>query len=108
LLRVDGSPEAGFEQPLYNLVFDRLPINQDMIRLVYAAGSQSGYEGATVFGYIVTNVAGGGLAREDFLDASRIAPGDYTLRVFAEDFFGNQTSRDIPLIITAVTEASAQ
>jgi sugar lactone lactonase YvrE len=108
LLRVDGSPEAGFEQPLYNLVFDRLPINQDMIRLVYAAGSQSGYEGATVFGYIVTNVAGGGLAREDFLDASRIAPGDYTLRVFAEDFFGNQTSRDIPLIVTAVTEASAQ
>jgi sugar lactone lactonase YvrE len=108
LLRIDGSPEAGFEQPLYNLVFDRLPINQDMIRLVYAAGSQSGYEGVTVFGYIVTNVAGGGLAREDFLNASQIAPGNYTLRVFAEDFFGNQSSRDIPLIVTPVTEANAQ
>jgi DNA-binding beta-propeller fold protein YncE len=108
LLRLDGSPEAGFEQPLYNLVFDRLPINQDLIKLVYAAGSQSGYEGSTVFGYIVTNVAGGGLARESFLDASQIAPGNYTLRVFAEDFFGNQASRDTPLTVTPVAEARAQ
>jgi sugar lactone lactonase YvrE len=107
LLRADGSPQAGFEQPAYNLVFDRLPIDQDTIKLVYAEGSQSGYEGATVFGYIVTNIAGGGLAREDFLDASRIAPGNYTLRIFAEDFFGNQSSRDIPLIVSPVTDANA-
>jgi hypothetical protein len=108
LLRADGSPEAGFEQPRYNLVFDRLPAGADMIKLVYAEGSQSGYKGQTVFGYIVTNVAQGGLAQEEFLDASRIAPGDCTLRVFAEDFFGNQARRDIPLVVTATTEASAK
>jgi sugar lactone lactonase YvrE len=108
LLRADGSPEQGFEQPLYNLVFDHLPTDQDMIRLVYAHGSQSGYEGLTVFGYIVTNIASGGLAREGFLDPSQIAPGNYTLRVFAEDFFGNQATRDVPIIFTNVTEANAR
>jgi sugar lactone lactonase YvrE len=108
LLRADGSPEAGFEQPLYNLVFDHLPTDQDLIKLVYAQGSQSGYEGLTVFGYIVTNIANGGLAREEFLDPSQIAPGNYTLRVFAEDFFGNQATRDVPIIFTSVTEANAR
>jgi hypothetical protein len=103
LLRRDGSPEVGFEQPSYNLVFDRLPARQDMIRLVYAEGSQSGYEGQTVFSYIVTNVAGGGLAHQEFFDVSQIPPGDYTLRVIAEDFFGNQTYRDTPIIVTGAT-----
>jgi hypothetical protein len=79
-----------------------------MIKLVYAGGSQSGYEGRTVFGYIVTNVARGGLAREEFLDASQIAPGDYTLRVFAEDFFGNQAQRDTPIVVTSATAANAK
>jgi sugar lactone lactonase YvrE len=108
LLRADGSPQAGFEQPLYNLVFDQLPTDHELIKLVYAEGSQSGYQGSTVFGYIVTNVAGGGLAREGFLDSSKIAPGDYTLRIFAEDFFGNQASRDISLIVTSVTGANVK
>jgi len=100
LLRADGSPAPGFEQPRYNLVFDRLPADHDLIKLVYAEGSQSGYGGRTVFAYIVTNVAQGGMAREEFLDASQIAPGDYTLRVFAEDFFGNQARRDTPIVVT--------
>jgi sugar lactone lactonase YvrE len=100
LLQADGSPVTGFEQPRYNVVFDRLPAGYDLIKLVYAEGSQSGYGGQTVFGYVVTNVARGGLAREEFLDASQIAPGDYTLRVFAEDFFGNQARRDTPIIVT--------
>lgn len=101
LLRADGSPAPGFEQPRYNLVFDRLPADHDLIKLVYAEGSQSGYGGRTVFAYIVTNVAQGGMAREEFLDVSQMASGDYTLRVFAEDFFGNQDRRDTPIIVTS-------
>jgi DNA-binding beta-propeller fold protein YncE len=101
LLRADGSPEVGFEQPRYNMVFDRLPADHNLTKIVYAEGSQSGYEGRTVFSYIVTNFTRGGAAREEFLDASQIAPGDYTLRVFAEDFFGNQARRDIPIIVTS-------
>ncbi|MGH9755893.1 MAG: SMP-30/gluconolactonase/LRE family protein [Blastocatellia bacterium] len=100
LLRADGSPAAGFEQPRYNMVFDRLPADYDLIKFVYAEGSQSGYGGQTIFGYIVTNVLRDGQTSEEFLDASQIAPGDYMLRVFAEDFFGNQTRRDTSIIVT--------
>jgi hypothetical protein len=108
LLRGDGSPEPGFEQPRYNVVFDRLPADPDLIKFVYAEGSQSGYQGQTTFEYFVTNVAHGGQAREDFLDASQIAPGNYTLRVFAEDYFGNQARRDTPIIVTSANAANTK
>ncbi len=97
LLMADGSPARGFEQPRYNLVFERLPVDQRAAGIVYAEGSQSGYEGATIFNYIITNIARDGEAREDFLDTSQIAPGDYILRVAAEDYSGNQTRRDLPV-----------
>jgi hypothetical protein len=108
LLRAGGSPAPGFDQPRYNMVFDRLPADHDLINLVYAEGSQSGYGGQTIFAYIVTNVALGGLVREDFLDASQITPGDYALRVFAEDFFGNQARRDTPIIVTSANALNAK
>ncbi len=97
LLRADGSPDTGFEQPRYNVVFDRLPPDPDQVRFVYAEGSQAGYQGRTIFGYIVTNIARGGMVREDFLPQP--TPGQCLLRVLAEDFFGNQTRRDIPIIV---------
>ncbi len=106
LLRADGSPEIGFEQPRYNVVFDRLPFNPDLIKFVYAEGSQSGYQGQTIFEYFVTNIARGGQAREDFLDSTQLAPGNYTLRVLAEDFFGNQAQRDTPIIVTRTSAAN--
>jgi hypothetical protein len=99
LLRPDGSPVAGFEQPRYNIIFEQLPSDPTQVKVVYAEGSQSGYQGQTVFGYVVTNVARDGEAREDFLDTASIAPGGYTLRVFAEDFFGNQARRDTPVVV---------
>ncbi|HKQ76823.1 MAG TPA: hypothetical protein VJ810_24220 [Blastocatellia bacterium] len=108
LLRADGSPEPGFEQPRFNVVFDRLPANPNMIKFVYAEGSQSGYQGQTVFEYFVTNFASGGQAREDFMDASHIAPGNYTLRVFAEDFYGNQARRDTPIVVTSTNAANTK
>ncbi len=99
LLRGDDAPAPGFEQPRYNMIFERLPGALELIRFVYAEGSQSGYRGQTIFSYVVTNIARDGEAREDFLDVSQIAPGNYTLRVFAEDFFGNQTRRDTPVVV---------
>jgi hypothetical protein len=99
LLNADGSLTQRFEQPRYNLVFERLPVDQRAVPLVYAGGSQSGYEGQTIFSYIVTNIARDGEAREDFLDASKFAPGDYILRVVVEDYFGNQTRRDLPVAV---------
>ncbi len=92
--QIPGSTEFG--APRYNIVFDRLSSDPKAVILAYAEGSQSGYEGVTIFDYIVTNIVSHGDAREDFLDLSKLAPGNYTLRVMAEDFFGNQARRDLP------------
>lgn len=96
LLDARGAPLPA-RGPNYNLVFDRLPADWRTVALAYAEGSQSGYEGRTIFDYLVTNVVRGGEAREDFCDVTQLAPGDYTLRVLVEDYFGNQARRDVPV-----------
>jgi sugar lactone lactonase YvrE len=99
VLKADGAPAEGFERARENLVFERLPADPRAVALAYAEGSQSGYEGRTIFAYLVTNVVRDGEAREDFWDPSTLAPGDYKVRVIAADFFGNQTRRDVPVTI---------
>jgi DNA-binding beta-propeller fold protein YncE len=101
VLGANGSPAPGFTEPRYNIVFDRLPADPRAVYLTFADGSQSGYNGVTVFNYLVTNIVRGGNAREDFWDAARLEPGDYTLRVIAEDHFGNQARRDISVRVAA-------
>jgi hypothetical protein len=78
----------------WTIRFDRTPSN-DAVRTAYAEGSQSGYTGTTIFNYIVSNRVDGDTFREDFLDTSALAPGSYTLRVFAADYFGNVATRDV-------------
>jgi hypothetical protein len=95
----DGSPAPDFREPRYHIVFDRLPSDDSAVQLAFAEGSQSGYEGPTVFNYIITNVVRGGEASEDFWDTTKLAAGDYTLRVLAEDYFGNQARRDLPVTV---------
>jgi len=99
VLKSDGSPAPGFDRPRDNIVFERLPADPRAVAIAYAEGSQSGYQGKTVFAYIVTNVVRDGEAREDFLDTTSLAPGDYILRVFAEDFFGNRATRDVSIAV---------
>ncbi len=78
----------------WTITFDRLPAPQS-ISLVYANGSHSGATGETIFNYIVTNFVDGDEFHEDFLDAATLENGIYTLRVFAADYFGNITTKDI-------------
>lgn len=99
VLNASGTPLPGSEKTRHNLEFDRLPADWANVVLVYAKGSQSGYEGPTVFNYIATNTLHKGETREEFFDASKLAPGDYTLRVVAADFFGNIAERDLPITI---------
>ncbi len=101
VLKTNGSPAPGFNEPRYNIVFDRLPAAPNAVLLAFADGSQSGYSGATVFNYLVTNVVRGGDARADFWNASELEPGEYKLRVIAEDHFGNQAQRDVSVRVTA-------
>ncbi|HMS43512.1 MAG TPA: hypothetical protein PKE69_25000, partial [Pyrinomonadaceae bacterium] len=65
------------------------------VRFVYAKGSKSGATGETIFNYIVTNEVRGNFAKEDFFDAASLEKGNYILRVFAADYFGNKTLKDL-------------
>lgn len=90
----NGTPLGDIE---WRIRFERSPSNES-VRLAYANGSRSGYTPDTVFNYIATNRVDGENAQEDFLDSTSLAPGRYTLRVFAADYFGNVTSRDVEVV----------
>ena len=93
LLRDDGSPVAGYEQPLMNLIFNRLPPEAAAVTVAYAPGSGiSAYGTPTRFRYLVTNRVRDGIAREGFLRLSNLTPGNYVIRVIAEDYAGNRAS----------------
>jgi len=98
LANARGLPGA-LKPDRYTILFERLPFDPRSVAMIYAEGSQSGYEGATVFSYIATNVLRNGEAREEFLDTASLAPGDYVLQVFVMDYFGNETRRDVPIAV---------
>lgn len=93
LLKGDGTVVKGFEQPLMNIEFNRLPPDDSSVFSVYAEGSGvSAYGTPTKFKYIVTNRVRDGEARDGILRTSVLAPGNYIIRVIAEDFAGNRAS----------------
>ena len=103
VLRADGTPAPGFEEPRHTITFDRLGLDPDAPRLVYAPGSGIPFYGrrATRFLYSVTNLFANGVATPGIWDPSGLPPGDYTLRVIAEDIRGNAAldGRDLPITI---------
>lgn len=90
LLRADKTPLG---EPQWTISFAKMP-DESFVPLVYAPGSRSGYSPETIFDYIVTNEVSGDAARENFFDANRFEAGNYVLRVFAADFFSNQSIKD--------------
>ncbi len=78
----------------WTISFSRPP-DEDSVSLVYAPGSQSGYSPRTVFNYIASNEVQNGIARENFFDAALLNSGNFALRVYAADFFGNKTFEDV-------------
>jgi hypothetical protein len=108
--RIDGNPDrrrlgvyrVGYQvftdKPVndidWTITFDRNPPSE-AVRTVYAKGSKSGATGETIFNYIVSNRLNANGYGEGFLDVSTLSPDVYTLRVFAADYFGNQSSKDI-------------
>lgn len=95
ILKSDNSP---ISDKLETVSFERLP-DSEAVNLVYAVGSQSGYSPETVFNYIVSNRIKDGAAAEDFFETTKLPDGDYKIRVFAADFFGNETAQDVNLIV---------
>jgi sugar lactone lactonase YvrE len=93
LLHADGAPVKEFEQPLINIEFSRLPPEDAAVSKVYAPGSGvSAYGTPTSFRYIVTNRVRDGEGLHGLLRTSSLAPGDYVIKVIAEDFAGNRAS----------------
>ncbi|MEK6289248.1 MAG: NHL repeat-containing protein [Acidobacteriota bacterium] len=93
LLNADGAPVKGFEQPLMNIEFNRLPPDDSSVTMVYAPGSGvSAYGTPTKFRYIVTNRVRDGEARNGLLRTSNLPSGDYVVKVIAEDYAGNRAS----------------
>lgn len=74
--------------------FRRLP-DDEAVQFTYGPGSKSGATGETIFNYIATDKVDTDLFKEDLLDASRSAPGQYLLKVSVSDYFGNTTTKDI-------------
>jgi sugar lactone lactonase YvrE len=103
VLNRDGSPAAGFETARHTIQFDRLTLDPEAARIVYAPGSGIPFYGTrrTRFLYIVTNNFRDGIASQDFWDTSRLPPGDYTLRIYAADIRGNEAlaNRDVPISV---------
>lgn len=96
LLRADETP---VDETKWTISFAKMP-DEDFVPFVYAKGSKSGYTPETVFDYIVTNEVSGDFARENFFETASLENGDYILRTFAADFFGNQSRRDLNIQIS--------
>lgn len=80
----------------WNISFERMPAT-DAVKHAYAVGSRSGATGETKFNLIATNIVDGDRFETGFIDTAAVAAGRYTLRIFVVDFFGNLTSKDIPV-----------
>jgi hypothetical protein len=103
LLRPDGTPAPGFDEPRINVEFERLPPRRDAVRIAYADASGITVYGsaATRFLYVATNLVRDGRAEQGFWRTSELPPGDYVLRIFAADYAGNIATerRDLPVTI---------
>jgi len=97
LLKPDGSTAPGFATTIVNILFNRLPEDDNAAKLAYASES-----GITVYGskltrflYELTNSVRDGHARAGVWDTAELPKGDYVLRIIAADFSGNETQRDV-------------
>ena len=102
VLKPDGTPAPGFEQPRINILFNRLPPDRDATKVAYAAES-----GITVYGsamtrflYEVTNTVHDGRVAPGVWDATQLPKGDYVLRIIAADYSGNEAQDGRDLLIT--------
>ena len=95
LLRADGRPVPGFEQPRMSINFMRLPADDAAVKLAYAAGSGITVHGSaqTRFLYEITNAVNDGEVAAGRWQTSALPPGDYTLRIVALDHAGNRATR---------------
>jgi sugar lactone lactonase YvrE len=91
ILNRDGSALPGFEEPRMNIEFNRLPFDDEAVKVAYFADSGITVHGSarTRFLYNVTNTVRDGRATSGFWDVKGMPKGDYLIRIFASDYAGN-------------------
>lgn len=103
VLRADGTPLPGFEQPVITQVYDRLPRNPDAVKAVYAPTSGITVYGSasTQFDYALNNRLRDGRIETGSWRIADLAPGEYLLRIHAADYAGQvaQNGRDLAFMI---------
>jgi len=103
VLKADGTPVRGFEQPRITLEFDHMPTAPDAAKIAYAPASGDAVHSdqPTRFLYVVTNMVRHGRAEQGGWNPADLPPGNYTIRIYAADREGNvaSTGRDLPITI---------
>jgi hypothetical protein len=103
VLRADGTPPPGFEQPVITQVYDRLPRNPDAVKAAYAPTSGITVYGSasTQFDYALNNRLRDGRIETGSWRIADLAPGEYLLRIHAADYAGQvaQNGRDLAFVI---------
>ena len=103
ILHKDGTALPGFDVPKMTIEFNRLPADDEAVKIAYFADSGITVHGSarTRFLYNVTNTVRDGHAKLSFLDVKAIPKGDYLIRIFAADYAGNvaKNGRDLAIRI---------
>jgi len=103
LLMGDGNAVPGMERPQITQQYDRLPRNRDAVKLAYAEASGITVYGssATRFAYALSNTVLQGKVAPGTWKVGDIPPGNYILRILAEDYAGNvaEKNRDLPITV---------
>jgi sugar lactone lactonase YvrE len=103
LLDAAGQPLQGYEQPRFNIVFNRMPRERSATLVAYAPDSGITVHGSAVtrFRYLVTNTVRDGLVETGRWQPGALPAGDYILRASARDYSGNEAvgSRELKLTV---------
>ena len=101
LLDAGGKAIEG-EGAVITQLYDRLPRNREAVKLAYADTSGITVYGSdkTRFAYALNNTILHGQATPGMWKVTGLAPGNYTLRIIAEDYAGNAASKNRDLAIT--------
>ena len=97
-----GLPLPGYESPRMNIEFNRLPSQEDATKTIYAPDSGITVHGSAItrFRYVLTNVVRDGQLIAGLWMPNELPPGDYTLRISARDYSGNEAVARRDLAVT--------
>lgn len=103
VLDAAGTPLPGYEVPRMNIEFNRMPPQGEAVKAAYAPDSGITVHGSAVtrFQYVLTNTVRDGLLATGLWQPSELPAGDYTLRITARDYSGNEAEagRELPITL---------